>query len=218
MNERIKEIRLTKSAKYSFITMGLVVAVAFGITAISSIDKGETDRVVNNTVNPPSGGNSDYIPVVVTEEEKLVKPFSVNATIKTYYFDLDDTSSNQENALVYYNGMYSPSTAIDYFYSNVSFDVKAVFEGSIIEKKVDPLYGVTLYLRSSENPALVAVYSSLSDVKVAVGDFVKQGDIIAKAGNNTLNSTMGSHLNFSLLKDNIPINPLNYYGKNVKDI
>ena len=43
----------------------------------------------------------------------LFKPYSVDASIKTYYFDINDTSKNQENALIYYNGMYSPSVGID---------------------------------------------------------------------------------------------------------
>ena len=217
MNEKVKEIRLTKSAKYGFLTMGLVAIMAIGITSIANIDKGEGDVVVNNVIPGTSEENED-VPVVVIEDEKLDKPFSVNATIKTYYFDLDDTSSNQENALIYYNGMYAPSSAIDYFYNNVAFDVKSVFDGTVIEKKVDSLYGATVYIRSSENASLVAVYSSLSDIKVSVGDTVRQGDIIAKAGNNTLNSSMGNHLNFALLKDNKSINPLNHYGKNIKNI
>ena len=114
--------------------------------------------------------------------------------------------------------MYTPSLGIDYFYNNTSFDVVSVFSGVVIEKKVDPLYGATVYLKSETNPNLVAVYASLSDVKVNVGDNVSQGEVIAKAGNNTINSSMGNHLSFSLLKENKNVNPLDYFSKIIKEI
>jgi len=217
MSQNIKEIKLTKKAKYGFVTMALVAVFGIGLASLTNLDMGKKTESVTKIVEKPNDSSED-VPVVVVGDEKLDKPYSVNAGIKTYYFDINDTSSNQENALIYYNGMYSPSCAIDYFYNNVAFEVKSVFEGSVIEKKVDPLYGVTIYVRSSENPELVAVYASLSDASVAVGDTVEQGTVIAKAGTNTLNSSMGNHLNFSLLKNNKSINPLNYFGKTVKEI
>lgn len=216
-NEKLKEIRLTKKAKYGFSAMFLVAAFSIGFATIAtSANNGEVPS--NNqqvTVTPDSP--QDEEPVVVVEDEKLAQPFTVDASIKTYYFDANDTSANQENALIYYNGMYSPSKGVDYFYNNVAFDVVSAFSGTVTDKKVDPLYGATLYIKSNDNN-LVAVYSSLSDISVNVGDKVAQGQVIAKAGNNTLNSSMGNHLNFSLLKDNKNIDPLDYYSKIVKDI
>ncbi len=216
-SEKLKEIRLTKRAKYGFASMFLVAAVGIGAASIAT--RGNSDDIINNEYvsNIPIVEEKDD-PVVVVEDEKLFKPYSVDASIKTYYFDINDTSKNQENALIYYNGMYSPSVGIDYFYNNNAFDVISAFKGSVIEKKVDPLYGATLYIKSEENPNLVAVYSSLSNISVNVGDKVEQGQIIAKAGNNTINSSMGNHLNFSLLKENKNINPLEYYSKAVKSI
>ena len=98
------------------------------------------------------------------------------------------------------------------------FEVISAFSGTVIDKKVDPLYGATVYVRSKDNSNLIAVYSSLSDISVNVGDILTQGQAIAKAGNNTINSNMGNHLNFSLLKNDMNIDPLDYYSKAVKDI
>lgn len=213
-NEKIKQIKLTKRAKYGFISMFLVAAVGVGTASV--LTRGNVDDVNNQHVNviPPS---SDDEQVIVMEDEKFILPFTVDATIKTYYFDANSKDANQENALIYYNGMYTPSKGVDYFYNNVNFDVISAFSGVVLEKKVDPLYGATLYIKSNDNN-LVAVYASLSDVKVNVGDKVDQGQVIARAGNNTINSNLGNHLNFSLLKENKNINPLNYYSKLVKDI
>ena len=214
-NEKLKEFKLSKKAKYGFGTMFFVGAFAIVFASIatrSEIDVVE-DQIVN--VTPPQEEDD---PVIVVEDEKFAKPFDVDAMVKTYYFDVNDNSKNQESALIYYNGMYTPSLGVDYFYNNNAFDVLASFSGVVIDKKVDPLYGVSLYIKSSDNDSLIAVYSSLSDVKVNVGDVVKQGDKIAKAGSNTINSSMGNHLNLVLLKNGKNIDPLDYYSKVIKDI
>lgn len=219
-NKKLKEIKLTRKAKYGIVTM--TIAAVLGIGVASFATEGN-DQVVNNnneddkqvTVNPPS---EDKGPSQTKENEKLAKPFNVAATIKTYYFDINDTSKNQENALIYYNGMYTPSVGVDYFYNNVSFEVLSSFTGTVVEKKVDPLYGASVSIKSKDNDSLVAVYSSLSDVSVNVGDEVKLGQVIAKSGSNTINSSLGNHLNFSLIKNNKNINPLDYYLKEIKDI
>jgi stage II sporulation protein Q len=197
--------------------MLLVAVLDIGFASVAT--RGNDEDINHNqqvTVTPETPEEDE--PVVVVEDEKLSKPFVVDAIIKTYYFDMNDTSKNQENALIYYNGMYTPSTGVDYFLNNSTFDVISAFSGVVTEKKVDPLYGATLYIKSDDNSSLVAMYSSLSDIKVNVGDKVEQGQVIAKAGSNTINSSMGNHLNFSLLKNNKTINPLNYYLKLIKDI
>ena len=220
-NEKLKEIRLTKQAKYGIASMCLAAILGVGIA--SFMGNNQDDVVVNNntpdddqqvTVTPenPNDEKED-----VVSEEKLFKPFNVDATIKTYYFDISDTSKEQENALIYYNGMYTPSVGVDYFYNNMPFDVLASFSGTVIEKKVDPLYGATISIKADDSD-LVAVYASLSDIKVNKGDKVKQGEVIAKAGSNTLNSNMGNHLNFSLVKNNKHIDPLDYYLKDISKI
>lgn len=220
MNDKIKEFKLTRRAKYGIVTLSLATVLGIGVAAFATDND---DVVVNNnndndqqvTITPDKPENDE--PIVVVENEKLAKPFTVDATIKTYYFDANDESKQQENALIYYNGMYTPSIGVDYFYNNVAFDIVAAFSGTVVDKKVDPLYGATVSIKSKDND-LIAVYSSLSNITINVGDEVKQGDIIAKAGSNTINSNMGNHLNFSLIKNNKNINPLNYYSKEIKDI
>ena len=219
-NEKLKEIRLTKQAKYGIASMCL--AAILGVGVASFMGNGEEDIIVNNNA-PENDQQVTVTPddtVVEKEEineEKLSKPFNVDAIVKTYYFDINDNSKDQENALIYYNGMYTPSLGVDYFYNNVSFDVLASFSGTVIDKKVDPLYGATVSIKA-ENSELIAVYASLTDIKVNKGDYVNQGQVIAKAGSNSLNSNMGNHLNFSLLKDDKRIDPLDYYFKELSKI
>ena len=217
--EKLKEIRLTKKAKYGVASMFLVAILGIGVASVAT--RGNSGDVTNNenqqvTVTPDTSENE--APVVVAEDEKMGLPFTVDAKIKTYYFDASDTSKEQENALIYYNGMYTPSTGIDYAYNNSNFVVVAAFSGIVTEKKVDPVYGATLYVKSDENPNVVAVYASLANIEVSVGDRVKQGDQLARAGSNTINASMGNHLNFSLLVDGKKVDPLDYYLKVIKEI
>ena len=100
---------------------------------------------------------------------------------------------------------------MEYSYNNAKFDVVASFAGVVTERKVDPLYGYMVYIKNDEG--LTAVYGSLSDVVVNVGDNVKQGDVIAKAGTNTIDVNLNNHLHFALMKDGKLINPNKFYGQ-----
>ena len=214
-NEKLREIKLTKATKYTILTTFLVGILGAGVAGIvGNGTTGENEQiVVSDGVVSPDDKEEE---IVVVKEEKLEVPFKVNAQIKTYFYDLSDDASVREKALVYYNGSYTPSTGVDYFYNNNNFEVVAAFSGEVVEKKVDPMYGVTLKIKGENN--IEAIYSSLGEVNVTVGDTVKQGDILAKASNNTISSNMGNHLNFSLLKNGKFINPVKNFSKNIKEI
>ena len=57
-----------------------------------------------------------------------------------------------------------------------------------------------------------------NDISVNVGDSVKQGDVIAKAGTNTIDALLNNHLHFSLMKNGKVINPNKYYSQTLKNI
>ena len=105
---------------------------------------------------------------------------------------------------------------MEYSYNNTKFDVLAAFSGVVTERKVDPLYGYMIYIKNDD--WLKAIYGSLNDISVNVGDNVKQGDVIAKSGTNTIDSTLNNHLHFALMKDGKTINPNKYYSQVLKNI
>lgn len=213
-NEKLREIKLSKASKYTILTAFLLTVIGGGLLTMSKTEEANESEIVNSdNVNVPEEKEEE---IVVTQEEKLITPYKVNAQIKTYYYDINDNSATREKALIYYNGSYTPSKGIDYFYNNNNFEVIASFSGKVMDKKVDPLYGVSVYIKNDNG--LVAIYSSLSDVNIKVGDNIKQGDVIAKAGSNTISSSLGNHLNFSLMKNDKYINPMSNFSKNIKDI
>ena len=220
--EKLKKVSLTKEVKTAIVVSILAVFLFGGIMIFAN--KSEQDAVVVNP-SPDMGNNNpneddptldDTQHPPVTVEEKLLKPFSVNAKIERYYFESTDSAEIQELSILEYKGKYTPSTAMEYTYNNTKFDVIAAFSGVVTERKLDPLYGYMLYIKNDSG--LTAVYGSLTDIKINVGDTVKQGEVIAKAGANTIDANLNNHLHFSLMKDSKTINPNKYYSQTIKSI
>lgn len=59
------------------------------------------------------------------------------------------------------------------------------------------------------------VYAHLSKVLVKLGDKVKRGDVIGLVGSTGLSTC--NHLHYEVRKDNIPVNPINYYNTDLTD-
>lgn len=215
--KKLKKVTLTKEFKAAVVVSLLAVFLFGGIMIFAN--RGSEDQMVvvtpsdDEVVNPDDNIGSET-PVVAVE--KLLKPFSMNAKVERYFFDKDDSSDIQELSLVEYNGKYTPSTAIEYSYNNTKFDVLASFSGVVTERKLDPIYGYIVKIQNDDG--LVAIYGSLGDVKVNVGDNVKQGDVIAKAGTNTIDATLNNHLHFALTKDGKMINPNKFYNQTIDNI
>ena len=215
--QKLKKVSLTREVKAAIVVSLLAVFLFGGIMIFSNRANNDQTVVVtpsDDEVNTPDDNTGNEQPIVVVE--KLLKPFSVNAEVKRYFFDKDDTSEIQEQSLVEYQGKYTPSTSMEYIYNNTRFDVVAAFSGVVTERKLDPLYGYVVYVKNDKG--LTAVYGSLTDVKVNVGDNVKQGDVIAKAGTNTIDATLSNHLHFALIKDNKLINPNKFYGQTLDSV
>ena len=180
-------------------------------------DDGNGDS--NNATPTPDDGNGDENNTpgeVVVAEEKLVAPFSVDASIVRYYFDVDDAIEIQEKAVYYFNGVYKPNTGVDYSFNDEKFEVKAAFKGTVASIKNDALLGYCVYVNNGEG--LSAVYASLSEVSVKEGDEVLQGDVIGRAGTNAIGSDLGNHLHFEILKNDVLINPTSFMNKKITEI
>lgn len=219
--EKLKKVSLTKEVKAA-IVVSILAVFLFGGIMIFANRGGEDAVVVNPSVDEGNNNNNNNdnqtqeptTPIVV--EEKLLKPFNVNAKVERYFFDPADSAEVQELSILEYKGKYTPSTAMEYSYNNSKFDVLAAFSGVVTERKVDPLYGYMVYIKNDNG--LTAIYGSLSDVTVNVGDKVKQGDIIAKAGTNTIDAILNNHLHFALMKNGSVLNPNKYYSQTIKSI
>ncbi|MBQ3213813.1 MAG: M23 family metallopeptidase [Clostridia bacterium] len=86
-------------------------------------------------------------------------------------------------------------------------DVMAVMAGEIVSVENNYLKGTIITIK--HNKSLQTVYSSLAeDVKVKVGDKVKQGTVIGKVSTSAKGeSADGAHLHFEVLVDNVKVDP-----------
>jgi stage II sporulation protein Q len=113
------------------------------------------------------------------------------------YYDIKASNEVKQSAMLQYEDTLTPHTGIDLVKAdNQSFDVLAALSGKVTIVENNPLTGNQVEITSSNG--MITIYQSLSDIKVAKGTEVKQGDVIAKAGVNELEKDDGVHLHFEV--------------------
>ncbi len=168
-------------------------------------------------------GGDDLLPVItdgssnpfgektipVAGQETLSWPIAkeVNATIVMGYYDDQASAEEQARAVMQMGTEYYPSTGISLAIDgNTSFDVMAAADGEVTRAEWDPLVG---YVVNIKHQNLTTVYQSMQGLNVAVGDQVERGDVIGKAGRNSVSKDLGVHVHFEVLgADSEPTNPL----------
>ncbi|WP_246944396.1 M23 family metallopeptidase [Bacillus pinisoli] len=171
----------------------------------------ETETEVPGT----AAGNEESVPVVSNVEKfsmPVVDPNSIE--IQKHFYDDEASEEEQEAALVFYNNTYTGNTGIDIVSKNgESFDVVASLSGTVTAVKKDPLLGYLVEL--DHGNGVTTMYSALENVKVEEGSNVEQGELLATAGRSLYNEEAGVHAHFEIRKDNEPVNPLDFFEKNL---
>lgn len=139
----------------------------------------------------------------------IVKPYQdENVRVGKSYYDYKEEEKKQEDAIIYYKNTYMQNTGVDYT-SDKDFEINAIGDGKVISITTDDITGTTIKIEHNNN--IVSVYQSVKDPQVKEKDEVKKGQIIATSGTNNINSDLGTHLHFELYKDNILVNPENFF-------
>ena len=153
--------------------------------------------------------DNEYIPVVVTENT-IMRPFlNDSVTINKTFYNYNDESKNQENAIIIYKDTYMQNSGVDYKLNEV-FDVISVLEGTVIEITDNEILGKTIKIRHSND--LISTYACLSEINVNKDDTILRGQLIGKSGTCNLYSN-DSNLHFELLYQGKNINPEESYNK-----
>ncbi|WP_338471015.1 peptidoglycan DD-metalloendopeptidase family protein [Niallia sp. XMNu-256] len=153
---------------------------------------------------------------VARSMENIVLPLSqkdrTNAVIKTKFYEDTANEADQEAAIVVYQNQYHPNTGIDIAVEeSEAFDVMAALSGTVTKVQEDALLGNVIEIKHDDN--IISRYSSVKDMKVAVGDKIDQGQALATAGKSLFNEEAGVHVHFEIRKDGVPVNPENYLNK-----
>lgn len=86
--------------------------------------------------------------------------------------------------------------------------MRAVRDGKVSFAGGDPCCVYGYYVVIEHDDGWSSLYGHLSEIDVAVGDEVRQGDVLGLAGDT--GKATGVHLHFELHKDGYPVNPLDY--------
>lgn len=145
---------------------------------------------------------------VVTGDELMQWPVAKKEALQVElpFYDEKATDAEREAALVQVGTTFTPHMGIDFVDpSGKTFDVLAALSGKVTYVKTEPTNGNVIEITHAGG--LVTVYQSVTDVAVAVGDEVRQGTVIAKAGRNDLERDLGIHLHYETRSNGKPVNP-----------
>lgn len=194
----------------------LVVAVVFTCLYILG-------NTINDGFQSPSKNNvkdvliEEDIPVnKEIESTKILKPYNgENVTIANKFYEKDADEKTQQNSLIYYENIYMQNTGILYN-SDKQFNVIAVLDGIVKNIKEDKILGNVIEIEHGTN--LTAFYQSIDNIKVKVGDQVKQGDLIATSGANNIENTKDNCLHFQVYNQGQLLNPETFYTMNLNEL
>ncbi|MED4688219.1 peptidoglycan DD-metalloendopeptidase family protein [Peribacillus frigoritolerans] len=211
---RILKQRWALSAIY-IASAAIILAAAFLLQNSfddSAKDGKEESAETGKNYGEPSvevNSNLETIKMPLADADKSV--------IKKQFYDVNADEKAQEEALVFYNNRYEQNKGIDIAMEDgKSFDVKASLSGNVTKVQDDALLGNLVEVEHEDG--VVTRYQSVKDIKVAVGDKVKQGQAIATAGKSQINEEAGVHVHFEIRKDNIALNPLDFVDKQASAI
>ncbi|CAH0246230.1 Stage II sporulation protein Q [Peribacillus sp. Bi96] len=211
---RILKQRWALSAIY-IASAAIILAAAFLLQNSfddSAKDGKEESAETGKNYGQPSvevNSNLETIKMPVADADKSV--------IKKQFYDVNADEKAQEEALVFYNNRYEQNKGIDIAMEDgKSFDVKASLSGNVTKVQDDALLGNLIEVEHEDG--VVTRYQSVKDIKVAVGDKVKQGQAIATAGKSQINEEAGVHVHFEIRKDNIALNPTDFIDKQASAI
>lgn len=145
--------------------------------------------------------------------ETLKSPVDDNIGIVRYFYNKDDDTSKQEQALILFEDVYRPNLGIDYANGDKSFEVRAAISGTVTKKTNDPVLGWIVTITNDDK--LSTTYQSLSKVDVELNKKVKQGDKVGMSGKNIYEADLNNHLHFILEKEDKILNPETYIGKEI---
>lgn len=153
-----------------------------------------------------SGSGPSQPPTTATEQ--MIWPVEEMAALEAVlpFYNVNAPLEAREAAMLQYENRFIPHVGIDLAHPNQeSFVVIAALSGVVTVVQEHPLLGHIVEIDHGND--LVTIYQSLRDVTVSVGDQVDKGDMIAMAGRNELERSLGVHLHFEIRKNDHPQAP-----------
>lgn len=189
-------------------TFALVLVIYQIIILSNSSFDGDNKYVIRSLIDNAK-------PVVSEQTNTMVKPYiGEGVAVSKNFYSKDDSETNQQNSLIFYENIYMQNTGVLYSSDN-QFDVVSVLDGTVKNIKEDELLG---YVIEIENGDITTIYQSVDNITIAIGDEVEQGKVIATSGNNALSNEKDNCLHFTTYVKGKLTNPESLYDKNLDKI
>ncbi|RFU60804.1 M23 family metallopeptidase [Peribacillus glennii] len=219
-NKTSRKSRFQRILKKRWALPAIYIGSAAIILAAAMLVQNSFDESASPAKETETGKNFKEPAIEVNsklENIKMPVADAEAAVIKKEFYDVNGTNEEQEAALVSYNNRYEPNKGIDIAMKDgKTFDVVASLSGIVKNVKDDALLGNEIAIEHDNG--VVTHYQSVKDIEVAVGDEVKQGQVLAKAGQSLLNEEAGVHVHFEIRKDNVALNPVDLIDKQLSSI
>jgi len=195
------------------IYMMSIAAMFVGVNLLSKTIQGTTYDSYNFVM---SAFKNNVVSVVNTTNNNVAKPYaSEKVVVNKNYYDINADEKKQQNSLIYYEKTYMENTGILYTASE-KFDALATMDGTIKNIKEDEILGIVVEVINTDKVS--TIYYSLGELNVAVGDLVKQGDVIGTSGPNKLDSTENNSMLFEVYINGNLVNPEDYYNMKINEL
>ena len=209
----MKTRRLKKSVIYSLYAFSFTLLLSGVILFVLA---------TNSSVEPVY----DYVSKSIFDYEENIKVVNTsNVIIRPYkdedvkivkdYYDYSAEAEKQEQSLIYYENTYIQSSGVSYAKGN-AFDVVSILDGTVVEVKEDNTLGNSITIEHTNG--ITSIYQSLSNITVKKGDIINAGFVIATSATSNISSELDNHLYFELIINGAPVNPENYYNKQINEI
>lgn len=222
MKEKIKRFFIEKKELLIFIgVVVFVFAAVIGIASLAINTSNNTEDAtppVDNTPEEPTDTNGDQSPEEPVVTPKFALPLAGDYKMVRTYFDMSLTKEELEAAVIIdSSGALTTSTGVSFAKEdNSSFEVLAIYDGTVINVTTDELAGATIEVDHGNN--IISVYSSLKDVSVKLGDTITQGTIIAKASDSINDTDAKVHMHLEIKVNDKFVNPNSFFGKTIDEL
>lgn len=191
-----KSRKNNSSAVVWYVILLVATVAIITISIISAVNANKAG------VDDPLSGNEVQSPVTA-KPVTYVTPFEGYTVAREASLD----------ALVYMPSinMWKTHNGVD-FLPEGDLSVRVMTDGKVTDVTQTTLEGWVVTVE--HEGGLVSYYKSLEQASVKVGDSVRAGDVIGKAGTMMTESDIGVHVHLEVTKDGALVDPLNYIDTN----
>jgi len=221
MKDKIKRFFIDKKELLIFVAVVIVVfatVITIATLALSDVPANSDNPTLTPGTNdgPVDGGNEEE-PTPAPVIKKFALPITGEYEVVRIFFDVDLTDEELVSAVIS-NGSYMvESKGMSYAKAdNSSFDVCAVYDGTVESVVEDELEGTTIVVKHADG--VQSIYSATTDVLVKEGDLVLCGDVLAKASTSFNDVEAGVHVHLQIKVNDTFVNPADVFGKELTEV